>query len=139
MTIIIRGAVVSAGRGSRRFECSHDLLGACDPAGVCDRPRHGADCAVRQVSDQSDILEAFVGSPGWQLFVEHVKAEWGPAGCWRKAKEVKTNDPARAVEQIDYTNEQVGRLMRWPSEEVERLKRHQEKPETVMSRGGYHP
>lgn len=89
------------------------------------------------MSDRAAALESLVSHPGWQAFFEHAKEEWGPAGCWRKAKEMREVDPVLGVQKIDYTNEQVGRLLAWPQDELARLMRAEASAEPALSRGGY--
>lgn len=86
------------------------------------------------MSDDLDALDALIASPGWRLFLEHVKGEWSPGACWRKAHETDADIP-----RIDYTNRQVGLLMDWPKAELDRLKRTERQSEAPVSRGGYHP
>lgn len=88
------------------------------------------------MSERADVLEAMLTTQGWSLFQEHVKAEWGPAACWRKAKETQETDSARAIEKVDYTNAQVGLLMNWPHEEISRLRRVEERAAPSLSRRG---
>ena len=92
------------------------------------------------MSETTDALETLLKSPGWRLFLEHAKEEWAPGACWRKAKEASAleKDLAKTMRRVDYTNEQVGKLLTWPSEEVKRLKRQEHEPAVVQGRGGYH-
>jgi hypothetical protein len=83
------------------------------------------------MSETADALEALLASEGWRLYAEHVKAEWSPAACWRKVKEAGAN-----VEQVDYTNGQVGLLMTWPAQEIARARRAEAVNEPSMSRRG---
>lgn len=84
------------------------------------------------MSDRIDALEALLASPGWQLYYERAKAEWGPSACWRKVKEQNGE-----LAKVDYTNEQVGQLLEWPAQELMRLKRQvQPAPELTFSRRG---
>lgn len=88
------------------------------------------------MSDTRNALEELLSHPGWHLFLEHVKTEWAPGACWRKAKEAH-DDLGAALQRIDYTNQEVGKLMEWPKEEIARLLRQEQRPEPAMSRGGY--
>lgn len=78
-----------------------------------------------------EVLESLVEHPGWQLFYDHVKQEWGAAGCWRKSVE-----QGLPVELVKLTNLEIGALMEWPKSEAARLKRQEETKEPTLSRRG---
>lgn len=87
--------------------------------------------------ERRQILEDFVQHPGWAVFAAHVAEEWAPAGCWRKVKTMPHAELAVALQQVDYTNQEVGKLMRWPAEEVQRLAQQEKVSEPTLQRGGY--
>ena len=89
-----------------------------------------------------EALESLIGHPGWQIFAAHVGEDWGPKAYARRLKAAVSHarqhgtDAAAAIEQVDAANEAIAEAMRWPSEELARLKRAQERPEPSMSRRG---
>ena len=93
------------------------------------------------MSETRQVLTALLEHPGWAVFAAHVAEEWAPAGCWRKVKalEAQSADLPTALKQIDYTNQEVGKLMRWVSEEVQRLSAQERVAEPSLVRGGYRP
>ena len=93
-------------------------------------------------AEHADALEALLASVGWRVFYEHVMAEWSASACWRRAvKEIGfgASDIASGVEimgKVSYTNEEVGKLMRWPADELARLRRAEQQPEASIGRRG---
>jgi hypothetical protein len=94
------------------------------------------------VNEAVQILEDLQKHPGWRLFREHVDQEWGPRGARYMSeleKALDLSDPQSAASQarqIVSARKVVDGLMVWPSEEVQRLKRAEQKPELTMSRRG---
>lgn len=94
------------------------------------------------MSDRLESLEALIASPGFQVFQDYVWAEWGPSGTRAqteldKALDLTDNDAAASqARQIRAAQKVIVGLMRWPHEEVARLKRQVEKVEPTCSRRG---
>ncbi len=90
-----------------------------------------------------EALDALLGSRGYAIWRDYVKAEWASGACWRKAIEEADGSTDKdaltaAILKVKYTNEQLGALMDWPQQEHARLKRQLQPPaEPSMSRGGY--
>ena len=85
--------------------------------------------------ERIEVFESLLQHPGWSLFIEHVKTEWGPAACWRKAREKQFN-----CDLVDYCNGQIGALVEWPKQERDRLHRQAHNPvydQGGQVRGGY--
>lgn len=81
-----------------------------------------------------EALEALLTHPGWQVFLEHVVQEWGANGI-RYQTEMdnalnQTDDVVAAskARQIRAGRRTIELLVRWPAEEVARLKRLDEGP-----------
>ena len=92
------------------------------------------------MSDLKEHLDALIKSPGWLLLKEYAAKEWGPAGCWRKAKalsETGTADPVK-VAHIDYANQAIGELMGWPEHQLRMIaeKKAREEAPLSLGRGG---
>lgn len=75
-------------------------------------------------------LKEMTQTRGWQLFVEHLKAEWGPEGYGREMQRALASIPAgpdrayeiaRLAEQVDATAKAVNQIIVWPKEEMKRL------------------
>ncbi len=85
---------------------------------------------MTHVIPHSDIadLEDLLASPGWQVFIAQIEAEWGGVGFARKVAQTIGNpglDPALAVAQLQQatvTQREVIRLKDWPSERIKQLK-----------------
>ena len=92
-----------------------------------------------------ESLEHLLLSPGWAAFVAHVEQEWGPTGIrYQQALETALNltDSEAAASQalqVLAARKTVELLLKWPSEEIRRLKAKDSDPVPAMSRGGYHP
>ena len=87
-------------------------------------------------------LEALLSSPGWKAFEGFVGAEWGPKGYAQKIKaalheaRASNTNAAEAVIFVDKVNDAVSDIMRWPLDELGRLKRLERTQEVSMSRRG---
>jgi hypothetical protein len=94
------------------------------------------------VNETIQILEDLQQHPGWRLFREHVDHEWGPRGVRYMSeleKALDLTDPGTAASQarqIVSARKVVDALMGWPTDELQRLKRAEQKPELTMSRRG---
>ena len=94
--------------------------------------------------DRVGALEALLHSPGWTLFTEHLATEWGPSGHTFLAQLDQAlslqnaESAASQARQVRAAQRMVDKFVAWPAEEVARLKRIEEAPEPVLSRGGYH-
>ena len=81
-------------------------------------------------AEHADALEALLASVGWRVFHEHAMAEWSASACWKKT--MQGGDMVK----VAYTNEEVGKLMRWPADELARLRRAEQQPEASIGRRG---
>ena len=79
------------------------------------------------MSETKIALEGLLTHPGWLLFRQMCRAQWGAEGYGRQVKRAiatareKHTDVAHAVEAVDFANDQINSLLSWPSEEVRRL------------------
>ncbi len=79
------------------------------------------------MSEQKDILESLVNSPGWHDYVRFVEREWGPTGLRYlaqidRALDLVDNDAAASqARQIRSAQKVILGLLRWPHEEIKRL------------------
>ena len=88
-------------------------------------------------AEHADALEALLASAGWRVFYEHVLAEWSASACWRRAVVPTASvSDVNMMAKVVYTNEEVGKLMRWPADELARLRRAEQQPETSLGRRG---
>lgn len=72
-------------------------------------------------------LEALTQSEGWKLFVAQTVSEWGPGGrafidATTKAANGTDADAIGWLRQIIAAQREIQKLMRWPDEELARLK-----------------
>ena len=90
----------------------------------------------------AEALESLLTHPGWQLFHQHVGEDWGPKAYAQKLKAAVSHarqvgkDASVALELVDAGNDAIAEAMRWPGEQLARLKRQEEKAEPTMSRRG---
>ena len=75
--------------------------------------------------DLKTALEDLIHAPGWLLFKEHARKEWGPEGYGRKvqtaiATKSGTAELAPAVEQIHATTREINELMKWPEQQLKK-------------------
>ena len=89
-------------------------------------------------AEHADALEALLASAGWRVFHEHAMAEWSASACWRRTTQISPTGipPAFDMAKVAYTNEEVGKLMRWPADELARLRRAEQQPEASIGRRG---
>jgi hypothetical protein len=91
------------------------------------------------VSDTISDYESLIAHPAWLAFRAHVEQEWGPSG----KKYQQELDQALNTRNIDHAcqirsgQKVIAALMRWPEEELLRIRRQQpSEAEPVMSRRG---
>lgn len=83
-----------------------------------------------------ESLQDLLSSPGWLLFKERARKEWGPEGYGKKIAGVMAQYQNDAVtlglhlRLVHTATEEINALMKWPDEELKRLG---PKPETVPS------
>lgn len=89
-----------------------------------------------------EALEDLLARPGWRLFWDHVKSEWGPTGHQFQAQmdqalDLTDNDAAASqARQIRSAQKVIAGLMQWPQEEINRVKRQTETKEPSLTRRG---
>ena len=87
-------------------------------------------------------LESLLTHPGWQLFLDHVEADWGPAGVKYQSELDKAlnllddNAAASQARQVRAGRKIIETLLAWPAEELARLTREDRVSEPTMSRRG---
>lgn len=83
----------------------------------------------RMNDDQVSLFESLITHPGWKAYEAHVQQEWGPAGLKFQAELEKAlnladnNASASQARQILSGQKVITALMRWPYEELAKLKR----------------
>lgn len=93
-------------------------------------------------SEQADMLDSLQGHPGWVLFIDHVTQEWGPNGAFYNAQLDRAlnllddNAAASQARQVRAGRHAIEALMRWPADEVARLRRSHGTSEPPQSRRG---
>ena len=81
------------------------------------------------MSEQREVLDSLQQHPGWALFCAHVEREWGVSGLrfqqeLDRALNLTDNDAcASQSRQIRSGQKIIMSLLRWPAEEMQRLKR----------------
>lgn len=84
-----------------------------------------------------DYLTQLVTHPGWLLFKDYARRQWGPEGYGRRMKEAisRHDDATRAVMATDVAATEINALMSWPEDQV---KHAAPKPpaEFSLQRGG---
>lgn len=91
--------------------------------------------------EQQDQLDEMLKSPGWLLFREHARKQWGPEGYGRKLKAAISANGAvlnpevygTVVYGIDVAATEINALLTWP--ETQAKKREVERS-LAMPRGG---
>lgn len=93
-------------------------------------------------TDQADALDALQAHPGWLLWLEHVRREWGANGATYNAQLdqalnlLDDNAAASQARQIRAGRRTIEALLAWPREEVARLRRTVPTPDSSQSRRG---
>jgi len=84
---------------------------------------------TQAISSQLDSLASLLDHPGWQLFREYVDREWGAGGerFESRLNQIADSDADDAkvlqhLRQIAVARREIRRLLRWPMEEVTRLR-----------------
>lgn len=94
--------------------------------------------------ERIQALEGLLTHPGFQLFTAYCREQWGAAGYGRRVKQAVHQamadkaDVAATVSAVDYANDEINRLLTWPSEELKRLQdtRQREAQGVSVSRRG---
>ena len=86
-------------------------------------------------------LQDLTTSPGWLLFKEQARKEWGPEGYGKKIAQVMARHADDAValgmelRKIHTATEEINQLMKWPDLELTKLT--PKEPQALsMHRGG---
>lgn len=94
------------------------------------------------MTEHADALEALLASAGWIVFRDHIRDEWGPVAYARRLKaavsraRAEGTDIALAVTLVDEGNNAIADAMRWPADELARLRRAETQPAVTLSRRG---
>lgn len=86
-----------------------------------------------------ELLESLLQHPGWRLFERYVREEWGPQGVQFQrqldnALDLADNNAAASqARQVRSGQKVILMLLRWPIEEMARLKRLEPKPEESLT------
>lgn len=90
-------------------------------------------------SDLSTLLE----SSGWKVFSAYVESEWGAGGTRFESflntfADSRQEDPMvlQQIRQIAVARREILRLMKWPTEELAKLRERAKDHEPQMSRRG---
>lgn len=75
--------------------------------------------------EQQQYLSDLVKHPGWLIFREHCRKQWGAEGYGRKMKQAignaKATDLAVIVHGIDVANDEINALLTWPDLMAEKV------------------
>jgi hypothetical protein len=72
------------------------------------------------MTDEQQALDSLLTHPGWLLFRQHVKAQWGPEGYARRLKQEVTNAIGKdqsveaALKMVDFANNEIDQIQAWP-------------------------
>jgi len=87
--------------------------------------------------EQQEQLDDLTKHPGWQLFKEHARKQWGPEGYGRKMKQALAInngiEQAVTIRSVDYASTEINALLTWPEAMA---KKKPEERELSMQRGG---
>ena len=89
-----------------------------------------------------EALESLLTHPGWRAFRAHAEREWGPSGLAYTAELDKALDllddsaAASQARQIRAARKVIEQLLRWPQEELRRLRPKAIEPDSMSRRGG---
>jgi len=91
--------------------------------------------------EERDALDNLVKSPGWLLFLEHARKEWGGEMYGRRIKLALGHDLSQVpmlVKSVDYANDEINILLSWPGKRVKDLTPSESASVTTTSfaRGG---
>lgn len=85
---------------------------------------------------QAEYLQQLVTHPGWLLFKDYVRQQWGAAGYGRRLKVAMTTATSLAdVKAVDTANDEINMLMSWPDEQIKHAQ-PMKPPEFQLQRGG---
>lgn len=76
---------------------------------------------------EREALEQLISCPGWHVFINHVKAEWGAIEVVQKIKRAITDakerkeDVSEAVLRVNAAHDAVNALMLWPRTRAQTL------------------
>lgn len=96
-------------------------------------------------SREREALQDLITSPGWLLFKEHARLQWGPEGYGKKIAAVMARyaDDALALglelRKVHTATEEINVLMKWPDERLKKSEpsHHPADPrDPPMYRGG---
>jgi hypothetical protein len=74
--------------------------------------------------EEKDALTNLVKSPGWLVFLQHARQEWGGEMYGRRIKLALGGDLSQVpalVKAVDYANDEIGILLDWPATRVKDL------------------
>ena len=87
--------------------------------------------------EQQEQLDEMLKSPGWLIFREYARKQWGPEGYGRKMKQAlgaaTPEERATTISAVDYASTEINALLTWP--EAQAKKRDVERS-LSMPRGG---
>lgn len=79
-------------------------------------------------SNTREELDALIGSEGWRLFTAYVTSEWGPGGrafvaaVTQAADNRDDKNATDHLRQIITAQKYINAMLRWPEEQLQRLK-----------------
>jgi hypothetical protein len=83
-----------------------------------------------------EALQDLITSPGWLLFKEQARQEYGASAYGRRMRlAVEGPEPLLAVKVLTLATDEVNALVGWPEQELKRLGPTEARP-VSMSRGG---
>jgi hypothetical protein len=96
------------------------------------------------MSDEVQYLTDLQSHPGWLLFLQYARKQWGPEGYGRQLKQAvmtatATKDNVEAaVRAVDTANNEIGALLDWPKTRLKQLAQQtaQAQGEPMVSRRG---
>lgn len=101
--------------------------------------RIGCVAVANLTREQVDHVANLLTQPGWLLFKDYVRDQWGPAGYGRRLKLAVTSSElsqmASAVLAIDMANNEINAIMTWPEDQV-KAAAPKPAPEFSLQRGG---
>lgn len=89
--------------------------------------------------ERIQFLEGLLTHPGYLLFREHFRSQWGAEGYGRRIKaaiataRVEHANLDAAVSAVDYANDEINKLVSWPVEELRRLTQQRETQDRAVS------
>lgn len=91
--------------------------------------------------ERTDAIAALLTSPGWLLFKDEARKQWGPEGYGRKvsqaiAEHSGTAALSAAVELVHRSAGEINALVRWPEDELKKLQAQAQPVEHTLHRVG---